>query len=47
MYYEHNYSKCPIEKTMNVIGGKWTFIILQPQKESLTEERTQYYRKRN
>ncbi len=24
-----NPSKCPIEKTMNVIGGKWTFLILR------------------
>ncbi|KML31434.1 MULTISPECIES: winged helix-turn-helix transcriptional regulator [Priestia] len=24
-----NASKCPIEKTMNVIGGKWTFLILR------------------
>ena len=21
--------KCPIEKTMSVIGGKWTFLILR------------------
>ncbi|MED3729640.1 winged helix-turn-helix transcriptional regulator [Priestia endophytica] len=24
-----NISECPIEKTMNVIGGKWTFLILR------------------
>ncbi|GIM46186.1 transcriptional regulator [Collibacillus ludicampi] len=29
MYDEHDHSKCPIEKTMNVIGGKWTFLILR------------------
>lgn len=29
MYHEHDYQKCPIEKTMNVIGGKWTFLILR------------------
>ncbi|HEK9100726.1 helix-turn-helix transcriptional regulator [Bacillus pfraonensis] len=26
---EQNISKCSIEKTMNVIGGKWTFLILR------------------
>jgi len=26
---EHGHSKCPIEKTMSVIGGKWTFMILR------------------
>ncbi|WCN36852.1 winged helix-turn-helix transcriptional regulator [Aneurinibacillus uraniidurans] len=29
MYDEHDHPKCPIEKTMNIIGGKWTFIILR------------------
>ncbi len=28
-YFEHDHSKCPIEKTMSVIGGKWTFMILR------------------
>ncbi|MED0673700.1 helix-turn-helix domain-containing protein [Aneurinibacillus aneurinilyticus] len=28
-YFEHGHSKCPIEKTMSVIGGKWTFMILR------------------
>jgi DNA-binding HxlR family transcriptional regulator len=28
-FFEHDHSKCPIEKTMSVIGGKWTFIILR------------------
>ncbi|SMO83637.1 winged helix-turn-helix transcriptional regulator [Melghirimyces algeriensis] len=26
---EHNEQKCPIEKVVSVIGGKWTFIILR------------------
>ncbi|WCK56310.1 helix-turn-helix domain-containing protein [Aneurinibacillus sp. Ricciae_BoGa-3] len=26
---EQNNNKCPIEKTISVIGGKWTFIILR------------------
>ncbi|PEC81539.1 transcriptional regulator [Bacillus cereus] len=26
---EEKLSKCPIEKTMLVIGGKWTFVILR------------------
>ncbi|MDA2385105.1 helix-turn-helix domain-containing protein [Bacillus cereus] len=26
---EEALSKCPIEKTMSVIGGKWTFLILR------------------
>jgi DNA-binding HxlR family transcriptional regulator len=26
---EYNQKACPIEKTMHVIGGKWTFIILR------------------
>ncbi|TCW47580.1 HxlR family transcriptional regulator [Bacillus thuringiensis] len=26
---EGNLSNCPIEKTMMVIGGKWTFVILR------------------
>lgn len=26
---EQHISKCSIEKTMNVIGGKWTFLILR------------------
>jgi DNA-binding HxlR family transcriptional regulator len=28
-HVEMNHSTCPIEKTMGVIGGKWTFIILR------------------
>lgn len=28
-HLEPNQSKCPIEKTMSVIGGKWTFVILR------------------
>ncbi|NRD78487.1 helix-turn-helix transcriptional regulator [Bacillus sp. BRMEA1] len=28
-YSEHDHSQCPIEKTMSVIGGKWTFMILR------------------
>lgn len=28
-YFEHGDSMCPIEKTMSVIGGKWTFMILR------------------
>lgn len=26
---EPDYQNCPIEKTMDVIGGKWTFLILR------------------
>ncbi len=26
---ENGSSECPIEKTMQVIGGKWTFVILR------------------
>lgn len=29
MYSEDENRECPIEKTMNVIGGKWTFIIIR------------------
>ena len=29
MSHESNHQNCPIEKTMNVIGGKWTFLILR------------------
>lgn len=29
MYSEYENRECPIEKTMNVIGGKWTFIIIR------------------
>lgn len=29
MIHEQVHQKCPIEKTMNVIGGKWTFIIIR------------------
>lgn len=29
MFNEHVQRNCPIEKTMNVIGGKWTFIIIR------------------
>ncbi|WP_047152093.1 winged helix-turn-helix transcriptional regulator [Aneurinibacillus tyrosinisolvens] len=28
-YSEHNHPECPIEKTMSVIGGKWTFLVLR------------------
>lgn len=28
-HVDHDHSQCPIEKTMSVIGGKWTFIILR------------------
>ncbi|CEH29052.1 HxlR family transcriptional regulator [Aneurinibacillus migulanus] len=27
--FELDHSRCPIEKTMHVIGGKWTFMILR------------------
>ncbi|NRD78010.1 helix-turn-helix transcriptional regulator [Bacillus sp. BRMEA1] len=26
---ESTHTKCPIEKTMSVIGGKWTFLIIR------------------
>ncbi|SHN33837.1 winged helix-turn-helix transcriptional regulator [Gracilibacillus kekensis] len=29
MMLEPDYQNCPIEKTMDVIGGKWTFLILR------------------